>query len=145
VLELLPEEFLPLAGIGKVIFVESEGDLLISGARQFRRAVVGPAADPGSYAVYEVAGAPHLSLPTPFNPLDFSGVVRAMLLSGDQWVRTGATPPPSLLLASAPEGAIDPVYGIETGIARDANLAMPWPACGSPTWRWDGRFSSPVC
>jgi hypothetical protein len=122
VLELLPEEFLPVAGIGKVIFVESEGDLLISGARQFRRAVAGPAADPGSYAVYEVAGAPHLSLPTPLNPLDFSGVVRAMLLSGDQWVRTGATPPPSLLLASAPESAIDPVYGIETGIARDANL-----------------------
>jgi hypothetical protein len=56
------------------------------------------------------------------NPLDFSGVVRAMLLNGDRWVRTGVAPPPSLLLAAAPEGAIDPVYGIETGIARDADL-----------------------
>jgi hypothetical protein len=119
VLELLPEEFVPLSGIGKVIFVESEGDLLISGARQFRRAVVGPAADPGNYAVYEIAGAPHFPLPPPFNPLDFSGVVRAMLLNGDRWVRMGAVPPPSLLLAAAPAGAIDPVYGIDTGIARD--------------------------
>lgn len=121
VLALLPEEFAPLSGIGKVIFVESEGDLLISGARQFRRAVVGPAADPGSYALYEVAGAPHFPLPLPFNPLNVSGVVRAMLLNGDRWVRTGAAPPPSLLLADAPEGAVDPVYGFETGIARDGD------------------------
>jgi len=117
---LLPDEFVPLSGIGKVIFVESEGDLLISGARQFRRAVVGPAADLESYRVYEVAGAPHFPLPL-FNPLNVSGVVRAMLLNGDRWVRTGAVPPPSLLLADAPEGVIDPVYGIETGIARDGD------------------------
>ena len=122
ILALFPEEFVPLSGIGKVIFVESEGDLLISGAQQFRRAVVGPDADLESYRVYEVAGAPHFPLPPPLNPLDFSGVVRAMLLNGDRWVRTGVAPPPSLLLAAAPEGAIDPVYGIETGIARDANL-----------------------
>ncbi|HVS66663.1 MAG TPA: alpha/beta hydrolase domain-containing protein [Thermoanaerobaculia bacterium] len=121
VLALLPEEFVPLSGIGRVIFVESEADLLISGARQFRRTVVGPAADPENYAVYEIAGAPHFPLPPPFNPLAFSGVVRAMLLNGDRWVRTGAAPPPSLLLADAPEGAIDPVYGIETGIARDGD------------------------
>jgi hypothetical protein len=122
VLEILPEEFTPLTGIGKVIFVESEGDQLISGALQLRRSVVGPDADPAHYRLYEVAGAPHIALDPPFNPLDFSGVVRAMLLAGDQWVRAGTPPPPSALLGQAPPGTIDPVYQFETGIARDANL-----------------------
>jgi len=127
-LENLPEEFTPLTGIGKVIWVESEGDQLVSGAEQLRRSVVGPDADPANYRLYEIAGAPHFAgtlddpLPPPFNPLDFSGVVRAMLLAGDQWVRAGTPPPPSVLLAQAPPGAIDPVYRFETGIARDANL-----------------------
>ncbi len=122
-LENLPEEFTPLTGIGKVILVESEADQLISaGTTQLRRSVVGPDADPGHYRLYEIAGAPHLPLDPPLNPLDFSGVVRAMLLAGDQWVRAGTPPPPSVLLAAAPPGAIDPVYGFETGIARDANF-----------------------
>jgi hypothetical protein len=131
-LEILPEEFTPLTGIGKVIWVESEGDQLISAgtSAQLRRAVVGPDADPTQYRLYEVAGAPHFSgtpddpLPPPFNPLarDVAGVVRAMFLAGDQWVHAGTPPPPSALLAPAPPGAIDPVYGFETGIARDANL-----------------------
>jgi hypothetical protein len=122
-LDNLPEEFTPLTGIGKVIFVSSEGDQLISaGTTQLRRSVVGPDADPAHYRMYEIAGAPHIALDPPFNPLDFSGVVRAMLLAGDQWVRAGTPPPPSVLLAQAPPGTIDPVYGFETGIARDANL-----------------------
>ncbi len=121
-LENLPEEYMPLTGIGKVIFVASEGDQLIAGSEQLRRSVVGPDADPDHYRLYEIAGAPHLPLDPPFNPLDFSGVVRAMLLAGDQWVRAGTPPPPSVLLAQAPPGAIDPVYQFETGIARDANL-----------------------
>jgi hypothetical protein len=124
--QILPEEFTPLTGIGRVIWVESEADQLVSGAEQFRRSV----ADPGHYRLYEIAGAPHFAgtlgdpLPPPFNPLDFSGVVRAMLLAGDQWVRAGTPPPPSTLLAQAPPGAIDPVYPElgETGIARDASL-----------------------
>jgi len=37
-------------------------------------------------------------------------------------VRAATVPPPSALLAQAPPGAIDPVYGFETGIARDAEL-----------------------
>jgi hypothetical protein len=123
ILAKLPEEFTPLTGIGKVIFVESEGDLLISEAEQLRRSVVGPDADLGHYRLYEIAGAPHFPLDPPFNPLEFSGVVRAMLLAGDQWVRAGTLPPPSVLLASARPGTIDPVYyPLETGIARDANL-----------------------
>ncbi len=131
-LEILPEEFTPLTGIGRVIWVESEGDQLISAgtSAQLRRAVVGPDADPAHYRLYEIAGAPHFSgtpddpLPPPFNPLalDLAGVVRAMFLAGDQWVHAGTPPPPSVLLASAAPGTIDPVYGFETGIARDANL-----------------------
>jgi hypothetical protein len=126
----LPEEFSPLSGVGKVIFVESEGDLVISDAEQLRRAVDGPGADLAHYRLYEVAGAPHFSgtpdnpLPPPFNPLalDRSSVARAMLLAGDQWVRAGTPPPPSALLVAAPAGEIDPVYNFVTGIARDNNL-----------------------
>jgi Alpha/beta hydrolase domain len=121
-LENLPQEFTPLTGIGKVIFVLAEADQLISSAAQLRRSVVGPDADPGNYRLYEIAGAPHIEVPPPFNPLDFHSVVRAMLLAGDQWVRAATPPPPSALLAQAPPGAIDPVYGFETGIARDAEL-----------------------
>jgi hypothetical protein len=121
-LENLPQEFTPLTGVGKVIFVLSEADQLISSAAQLRRSVVGPDADLGNYRLYEIAGAPHLAGPPPFNPLNFDGVVRAMLLAGDQWVRAATPPPPSALLAQAPSGAIDPVYGFETGIARDTEL-----------------------
>jgi hypothetical protein len=121
-LENLPQEFTPLTGVGKVIFVLSEADQLISGAAQLRRSVVGPDADPGNYRLYEIAGAPHVAIPPPLNPLTLYGVVRAMLLGGDQWVRAATPPPPSALLAQAPPGAIDPVYGFETGIARDAEL-----------------------
>ena len=121
-LENLPQEFTPLTGVGKVIFVLSEADQLISSAAQLRRSVVGPDADLGNYRLYEIAGAPHLAGPPPFNPLNFDGVVRAMLLAGDQWVRAATPPPPSALLAQAPSGAIDPVYGFETGIARDTEF-----------------------
>src|SRR5262249_20484268 len=121
-LENLPQEFTPLTGIGKVIFVLSEADQLISSAAQLRSSVIGPGADPGNYRLYEIAGAPHLAVPSPFNPLDFSGVVRPMLLAGDQSGAPATPPPPSVLLARAPPGAIDPVYGFETGIARDTEL-----------------------
>jgi Alpha/beta hydrolase domain len=121
-LENLPQEFTPLTGVGKVIFVLSEADQLISSAAQLRRSVVGPDADPANYRLYEIAGAPHFAVPPPFNPLNPDGVVRAMLFAGDQWVRAATPPAPSALLAQAPPGAIDPVYGFETGIARDSEL-----------------------
>ena len=143
-LENLPAEFTPLTGIGKVIFVLCEADQLISSAAQLRRSVVGPDADPGNYRLYEIAGAPHVPVPPPFNPLNFDGVLRAMFLAGDQWVRAATPPPPSALLAQAPPGAIDPVYGFETGIARDAELN----ALGGIrflTWKSDARCLSPVC
>ena len=120
--EQLPEQWAPTSGIGKIIFVETEADQLISGAEQFRRAVVGPEADLGSYRLYEVAGAPHFAQPPPLNPLTANAVARAVFVAGDRWVRSGITPPPSVLLAEAPPGAIDPVYGFESGIARDDDL-----------------------
>jgi hypothetical protein len=120
--ELLPEQWTPISGVGKIIFVETEADQVISGAEQFRRAVVGPEAVLDAYRLYEVAGAPHFPQPPPLNPLDSNGVARAMFVAGDKWVRSGVAPPPSALLAEAPLGAIDPVYGFATGIARDGNL-----------------------
>lgn len=113
--DFLSGEFAPIAGVGRVLFVESEGDQVISDAEQFRRAV-----GRRGYRVYEVAGAAHA--PSANNPLDHNAVARAAFVSGDRWVRSGVEPPASQLMHSAPESQIDPVYGIETGIARDGDL-----------------------
>lgn len=110
--ERLKGAFEPPSGVGRVIFVESEGDLLLSEAESFRRAVPLEA-----FRVYELAGAAHG--PSPANPTDGSAVVRAMLLRGDAWVRQGAPPPASVLVEVAPSGAVDPVHGVHTGILRD--------------------------
>ncbi|MDX1616539.1 MAG: alpha/beta hydrolase domain-containing protein [Candidatus Promineifilaceae bacterium] len=114
-LELIGGQFAPLEDVGRVIFVGAEGDLLAFDAKQFRRA-----ANRTDQRVYEVAGAAHL--PTPDNPLNHWLVARALLVAGDEWVRLGQSPPASNLLQEAPAGQIDPVYGTETGIARDADL-----------------------
>lgn len=113
--DFLDGAFEPVDIGGRVLFVESENDQIVSEAEQFGRAVGAP-----GYRVYEVAGAAHL--PTPFNALDHVAVARALFVAGDAWVRRGTPPPPSALLESAPTGEIDPVYGFETGIARDENL-----------------------
>lgn len=113
----LPEEFQPLAGVGRVLVVESEGDQLISDAEQFRRAAGDPA-----YRVYEVAGSAHL--PAAANPLDHWMVARALLVAGDRWVRSGVAPPPSTLIEQDSSPGVDPVYaelGLVTGIARDVD------------------------
>lgn len=117
VFDRLNGEFAPLPDVGHVIFVASEGDQLLSDSEQFRRAAPVP-----GYRVYEVSGTAHLPAAPPLNPLDHSPVARAMFIAGDAWVRTGHEPPPSRLMESAPEGAIDPVYGFPTGIARDGDL-----------------------
>jgi hypothetical protein len=107
-------EYLPVAGVGRVVFVESEGDQIVSDAEQFRRAV-----GEDAYRVYEVAGSAHQ--PTPLNPLDHFAVVRAVFVAGDLWVRRGFEPPPSTLIDESTTGDPDPVYGFFTGIARDAD------------------------
>lgn len=111
----LEGDFEPLEGLGRVLFVESEGDLVVSSADQFREAVGEP-----DYRVYEVAGAAHGR--SEHNPLDHHAVARAMFVAGDKWTRTGVEPPASTLLEDAPAGQVDPVYEFETGIARDDDL-----------------------
>jgi hypothetical protein len=112
--EFLGGEFEPVAA-GRVMFVQSEGDLLIGGARQLRKAASAP-----SYRIYEVAGAAHL--PSETNGLEHPAVARALLIAGDSWIRAGVEPPPSAMLEAAPPDQIDPLYGRVTGIARDGDL-----------------------
>ncbi|HSM03593.1 MAG TPA: alpha/beta hydrolase domain-containing protein [Longimicrobiales bacterium] len=112
--ERLNGPFTPPPGIDKVILVESEADLILGETEQFRQ--VG---DLPGWRIWEVAGAAHL--PSPSNPLEHQAVARAALVAGDAWVRLGAEPPPTLLLEEAPPGQVDPVYGLPTGIARDAD------------------------
>ena len=122
---VIPDDFVPVDGIGKVILVNAEGDQFFSEAEELRGAVPHP-----DYRLYEVAGAPHFAsiyLPRGFpgretlNPLDVKPVNRAALIAGHRWVMEGAEPPANAVLASAPPGQIDPVYGFETGIARDGD------------------------
>lgn len=115
-------EFDPPTGVGKVIMVHAEGDLLISNSEQHRNAVADP-----NYRIYEVAGSAHQPiygqlgiadlLPFEPNSLDWAPVARAAFVAGDAWVQKGIDPPPTALLRDAT--GIDPIYGFETGIARD--------------------------
>jgi hypothetical protein len=118
-----------VSGAGKVIIVQSEGDLILSDAEQLRAVIGEP-----DYRIIEVAGSAHIPEVSSLtdnpiapilagtNPTDWPAVARAAFLAGDAWVRTGASPPPSQVIATDPSGAPDPVYGVPTGIARDANL-----------------------
>jgi hypothetical protein len=120
-LAVLPDPFVPLPDIGKVMVVSAEGDLLISQSVQYRNATADP-----NYRVYEVAGAPHFPQDVVvqgvrLNPLDVLPLVRAAFVAGHQWVERGVSPPASRLLDTAGAGEIDPVYMFETGIARDIN------------------------
>lgn len=92
----------------------TEGDLLAFDAEQFEKAVLVP-----GFRVYEVSGAAHV--PNADNPLDHGAVLRSIFVAGDNWSRFGNDPPASSLIDAAPSGEIDPVYGIQTGIARDAD------------------------
>ncbi len=125
VLAALPDTFEALPNVGKVMIVSAEGDLLISESLELRNAVVGPGAS-DDYRLYEVAGAPHLAQDflvqgVRLNPLDVSPVVRAAFERGDRWVTRGRRPPATTLIDSSAAGEIDPIYWIETGIARDIN------------------------
>ena len=109
--------FIPPESVGKVVFVQSEGDLLISTAEEYRRA-----ADAPNYRVYEVAGTSHQPLSPPFNPLDWSPVARAAFRAGHLWTVADIAPPASKLLTEAPVGEVDPIHAPRvTGIARDSD------------------------
>jgi len=109
------EPFTPFEDVGRVVFLQAEGDLMAFAAEEFEQAANRP-----EYRVYQVTGAAHL--PTATNPLDHWAVMRAIFVAGDEWVTSGVSPPPSTLVDAAPGGQIDPLYGVETGIARDEDL-----------------------
>lgn len=117
------EEFVPPPDIGRVMFVMAEGDQIISAAEAFRRV-----ADLPDQRIYEVSGAAHTPTAPVLagfdvgdNPINHYAVMRGLFVSGDEWVRFEMEPPPNAPLESAPAGEIDPIYGFETGIARDTD------------------------
>ena len=119
----LPVPFVPFDGSEKTIFVETEGDQLISDSALIRGALAYP-----EYRLWEVAGSAHLpltgpvpGLPLEFNSLDNLIVARAAFFAGDDWAARGIEPPPSVTLGRDTSGNPDPVYGFPTGISRDAN------------------------
>lgn len=107
-------EFIPPDGIGRSIIVNTEAELILTDAEQFRNAT-----SEADYRVYEVSGASHLPQPPPLNPLDYNPIIRAAFVAGDRWVRQEIEPPDDNLIAET--SGTDPVYGFETGIARDFN------------------------
>ena len=111
---VIPEEYVPVDGIGKVITVNAEGDQFFSAAEDVRNGTVNT-----NYRVYEVAGAPHFAsiyLPPGFpgretlNPLDVGPVGRAAFIAGHRWATDGVAPPDNAIL-----------IGAENDIARDGD------------------------
>jgi len=133
VFDNLTGEFLPQGGIGRTLIVNTEGELILSDAEQFRITTGNL-----DYRVYEVSGAPHFPLAPPLNPLDYSPVIRAVFVAGDEWMRWGTEPPVDALIATL--AGVDPIYGFETGIARDINgnalggIRLPEVAVGQATY-----------
>jgi len=122
--------YTPVTGVGKVMIVQAEADLVIADGRVLRAA----AAEDQEYRVYEVAGAAHIpDIPENYdnpifgpgiegtNPVDWSIVARAAFVAGDRWTRQHTAPSPSVFLEDDDSGDPDPVYGFVTGIARDAD------------------------
>lgn len=114
---------------GKVIIVQTEAETVADALFGLHSAATHGESD--TYRFYEFAGAAHIpnnalsralygepNVGT--NTLDWTLAMRAVLAAGHAWVMEGVAPPPSTLIAAAPAGEIDPVYGVETGIARDA-------------------------
>jgi hypothetical protein len=132
---LEPGPHTPPSGVGGILVLQTEADLLLWEGARFRSADNVDA----SYREYEIAGAPHIvdipharasldGLPVPplegTTPLDWTPILRALLAAGNDWVSEGVALPPSTPLDFDDGGAIDPVYPSlgSTGIARDENL-----------------------
>lgn len=107
-------EFIPRDGIGRSIILNTEAELILSDAEQFRITT-----NDADYRVYEASGTSHLPQPPPLNPLDYNPFIRAAFVAGDRWVRHQIEPPDDNLITET--SGTDPVYGFETGIARDFN------------------------
>jgi len=121
--DALGGEYVPPTDVGRVMFTMTENDLIVFDVDAFRDAV-----GMDNYRVYEVAGAAHTpnvpqlaGFEIGDNRLDQYAVMAAVFAAGHDWMQRGVEPPADRLLESAPAGAIDPVYGFETGIARGAD------------------------
>lgn len=104
---------IPTASAGPVIVLQTEADLILWNGDVLRDDLAHP-----DYRLYEIAGAPHI----PGEPLDWTPVLRAMFVAGDRWVTESLEPPSSIFIETAPANAVDPVYELETGIARNEDL-----------------------
>lgn len=92
---------------GKLIIVNSE----FEGASA---SFVDRGGNPDQYRFYAVAGTPHIPdyLETPFftsisAPASYQPELRAHFLQGDDWVRSGKQPPPSVHLKASDNGTLD--------------------------------------
>ena len=116
--ELMPETLIPDENNGRVLLLQSEADLIWSNGALLRDDGNNP-----NYRSYEVAGAQHIQAwPFPDAGLEFLPVIRGIFMAGDRWVTGGVEPPESVFVEEVPMDAIDPVYGMPTGIARDDDL-----------------------
>ena len=148
--------YTPVTGVGKVVIVQAEADLVISDGRVLRAA----AAEEEEYRVYEVAGAAHIpDIPENYdnpifgpniegtNPVDWSIVARAAFVAGDDWARRDRAPTPSVYLDDDASGDADPAYGFVTGIARDADLnalgGVRLPQVALSVWRAQAADPNP--
>jgi hypothetical protein len=112
-----PPLHIPSVEAGRVIVFLSEADIVLYGSTL---------RDDGSrpnYHSYEVAGAAHIPAPMlNTTGVDWTPVLRALFIAGDQWVTEGVEPPQSISLEQSTPDEVDPVYMRKTGIARDPNL-----------------------
>lgn len=157
---VIPEEYVPIDGIGKVITVNAEGDQFFSSAEDVRNGIVNT-----NYRVYEVAGAPHFAsiyLPPGFpgletlNPLDVGPVGRAAFVAGHRWATEGVTPPDNAILIGAENdiardgdgNALGGVQLPEVAIGRGQYIGwipLPLPLPGGSALPLLGAFQDLVC
>lgn len=111
----------------KVATLNSEFEILLASSPDRYRDLSGEHRD--QYRWREIAATAHITEPAtgpapfltfPRSPVGYHPELRAFVLAGFEWVRTGKDPGPSIYLQATDE-PIDPIYGEFTGIARDEN------------------------
>ena len=126
-------------GAERILDVETEHDYLIDlvflDGSQYQL-LCNNEIDNSNRFLYEIAGGSHIppvyfginaplvgltpdQLQAQANPLDWSPIMRALLVAADKWITDGTPPPPSQIMDSSV--ADDRVHGFPTGLARDAN------------------------
>jgi hypothetical protein len=127
------EVFTPPEDAGNIMVFLTEWDLVDSARWGLNTGALRRSSP--TYRSYEVAGGPHVPdiqwirdicmeaygiTSEGTTPLDWTPVARALFIAGHRWTKWGIEPPPIASFVEA-EGD-DPVYQLETGIARDDNF-----------------------